>query len=71
MRESFGFVRRCWHDQRGLFLAWLGCAVSLGAVGIVRTAETKWLTGLWLMLWLAVFVIWIMLIRRDEPPADR
>ncbi|CCH87809.1 exported protein of unknown function [Modestobacter italicus] len=71
MRPGLKFARRSRRDQRGLSLAWLTCVLALGVVGWLRIGASQtpeWLVVMWPLCWVAVFSLYVLLVRRDEPP---
>jgi hypothetical protein len=51
----------------------MACSLSLAVLGlgdlVYGVPHHVW-AGVYLMLWPAWFVLWVMLIRRDEPPLE-
>ena len=76
MRESWAFARRCWRGQRVLSTLQAGIAIGIGLVGLTRlTAQDppRGLAGLSALLYLALLICFVALVRRDDPqraPAD-
>jgi hypothetical protein len=70
MCEGPEFARRSWRQQRVLTLVWLAIDLGLAVVGLVRFRSPDhyaWLAGVWVVLWIGMFMCLVLLVRRDEP----
>ena len=65
--------RQMWRCHPVLLCLWTACGLGLALLGLVdfvHGVPHVW-RGVHLGLYAAWFVLWVMLIRRDEPPPER
>ena len=70
--EGISFLRRSWRHHPRLAAVWAGVVLAAGAVSIVRLVDddAAWPDLVWLVLLVANFVCFVMMIRRDDPDAE-
>ena len=67
------FYRRSWRHHPVLLSRWTACILGLAVLGIIDLVHGVphhvW-GGVYLGLSAVWFVLWVMMIRRDEPPEE-
>jgi hypothetical protein len=70
--EHTSFLRRSWRYHPRLAAVWAAIFLAAAAVSIVRLVDddAAWPDLVWLVLLVANFVCFVMLIRRDDPDPE-
>jgi hypothetical protein len=74
VKENWAFYQRSWRRHPVLLSLWTACILGiaiLGLIDLVHGVPHRVWGGVYLGLFTAWFVLWVMLIRRDEPPEQR
>ena len=72
-REGREFARRSWQRHPVLSGIYVVVAVGFGVLGVIDLVDghSRLRGGLYLVLWIAWFILLVVLVRRDEPPSEQ
>jgi hypothetical protein len=66
--EGLDFWRRSWRHHKALAVAQLACGLGDCVTAVMRLVDghSQWSAALALAFMAGTFVLWVMLVRRDE-----
>jgi high-affinity Fe2+/Pb2+ permease len=72
-REGRDLARRSWQRHPVLSALYVAVALGLAIVGLLNVVNghSQFRGGVYVVLFVAWFVLVVVLVRRDEPPSDR